>query len=71
MKNRISPNEMDALHLEYSVTADTRIPLDTTKLRMLARSNPDQICYPVIRTGGRGIVPAAAFSGFAPDRKKD
>lgn len=64
MRNRVTQDEIGALDMEYRITADKTIPVDPTKLKMLARSNPDQLCYPVVRTGGSGGIPLRAFSGF-------
>lgn len=61
---RISHADMDTLSEEYFISADTRIPIDANKLKIFARSNPDQICYPVIRSGGRNGIARDAFLRF-------
>ena len=62
-KSRITRADIGALRSEYAVSADTAMRVDPFKLRLIARSNPDQICFPVARTG-RSVVPARAFAGF-------
>ena len=62
-KDRITRADIGALGQEYAVSVETAMRVDPVKLRLIARSNPDQICFLVARTGRSG-VPARAFAGF-------